>query len=50
MASAIISISSGALGELICTLGDVRDHDFARLTERLENAPLGLMPETRAHG
>ncbi len=33
-ASAIISISSGALAELVFKLGEVREHDFARLTLR----------------
>jgi len=33
LASALISISSGALGELVFKLGDVREHDFARLTQ-----------------
>lgn len=33
LASALISVSSGALGELVYKLGDVREHQFARLTE-----------------
>jgi glycosyltransferase involved in cell wall biosynthesis len=32
--SAIMSMSSGALGELIYKLGDVRERDFSRLTQR----------------
>jgi len=35
LASALISISSGAIGELVYKLGDVRDHAFARLTQRV---------------
>lgn len=50
LASAIISISSGALGELIYTLGDARDHEFARLTQRLEHTASHETPETHAHG
>jgi glycosyltransferase involved in cell wall biosynthesis len=37
-ASALVSISSGMLGELTYLLGDVREHHFARLTQRLEPA------------
>ena len=33
LASALISISGGALGELVFKLGDVREHQFARLTQ-----------------
>ena len=33
LASAFISLCSGALGELIYKLGDVREHRFARLTQ-----------------
>ena len=38
LASALISISSGALGELVYKLGDVREHHFARLTQRSDRA------------
>lgn len=37
-ASAMVSISSGMLGELTYLLGDVREHHFARLTQRFEPA------------
>jgi glycosyltransferase involved in cell wall biosynthesis len=43
LASALISICSGALGELVYKLGDVREHDFSRLTEHVEGA---LSPPT----
>lgn len=33
--SAIILVGSGALGELVYKLGDVREHDFAKLTQRV---------------
>jgi len=33
-AGAVMLISSGAIGELIFKMGDVRERDFARLTER----------------
>lgn len=33
-ACALMLMSSGAVGELVVRLGDVREHDFARLTER----------------
>jgi glycosyltransferase involved in cell wall biosynthesis len=35
LAAAFIMVCSGALGELVYNLGDVRDHEFARLTQRL---------------
>jgi glycosyltransferase involved in cell wall biosynthesis len=35
-ASATISISSGALGELVYKLGDIRDYQFSTLTRRLD--------------
>ena len=34
LASAVISVSSGALAELVFKLGDVREHEFARLTQK----------------
>jgi glycosyltransferase involved in cell wall biosynthesis len=37
-ASALMSISSGMLGELTYLTGDVREHHFARLTQRIEPA------------
>jgi len=40
LASAFVSISSGMLGELTYLLGDVRELDFARLTERFEPAAI----------
>jgi hypothetical protein len=39
LTSAFILVCGGALGELIYKLGDVREHEFARLTERLWSAP-----------
>jgi hypothetical protein len=35
LASAFMLVCSGALGELVYNLGDMRDHEFARLTQRL---------------
>lgn len=35
LTSAFILVCGGVLGELIYKLGDVREHEFARLTERL---------------
>ena len=35
LASAFILLCSGALGELVYNLGDMRDHEFARLTQTL---------------
>jgi hypothetical protein len=37
--SAIILLCSGALGELVYKLGDVREHEFARLTEQVATRP-----------
>jgi glycosyltransferase involved in cell wall biosynthesis len=37
-ASAIVSMSSGMLGELTYLTGDVREYHFARLTQRIEPA------------
>jgi glycosyltransferase involved in cell wall biosynthesis len=34
--SAVILVCSGALGELVYTLGDVREHQFSRLTQRIQ--------------
>jgi glycosyltransferase involved in cell wall biosynthesis len=36
-ACAIMLVSSGALGELVYKLGDVRERDFSRLTQRIED-------------
>jgi hypothetical protein len=30
-------VSSGALGELVYKLGDVRERDFSRLTQRIDD-------------
>jgi glycosyltransferase involved in cell wall biosynthesis len=38
-ASAIISVSSGALAELVYKLGDVHTHDFSRLTQQADSSP-----------
>jgi glycosyltransferase involved in cell wall biosynthesis len=38
LTSSFILVCGGALGELIYKLGDVREHEFARLTERLWSA------------
>ena len=38
LASAFISMLSGALGELVYKLGDVREHQFATLTLRTSDA------------
>jgi hypothetical protein len=35
LSSAIILICSGAMGELVYKLGDVREHRFTRLTQRV---------------
>jgi len=35
LAAAFMLVCSGALGELVYNLGDMRDHEFARLTQRL---------------
>ena len=42
-AGAVMLLSSGAIAELVVKLGEVRERDFARLTERLsgEHAPAG---------
>ena len=37
LASAVICISSGALGELIFKLGDLREHEFAKLTHNISD-------------
>ncbi|MGA2366046.1 MAG: glycosyltransferase family 2 protein [Steroidobacteraceae bacterium] len=36
-ACAIMLVSSGALGELVYKLGDVRERDFSRLTQRIDD-------------
>jgi glycosyltransferase involved in cell wall biosynthesis len=38
LASAFVSLCSGALGELVYKVGDIRDHQFARLTQRSDAA------------
>jgi glycosyltransferase involved in cell wall biosynthesis len=35
LTSAFMMVCSGALGELVYNLGDMRDHEFARLTQQL---------------
>jgi len=35
MASAFILVSAGAFGELVYKLGDMREHHFSRLTQRI---------------
>jgi len=38
IAAAFLLVFAGALGELIYNLGDMRDHEFARLTQRMQTA------------
>jgi glycosyltransferase involved in cell wall biosynthesis len=40
LTGAIILVSSGAIAELVYNLGDMRDHEFARLTARVRALPL----------
>src|SRR5450755_2986872 len=40
LTGAIILVSNGAIAELVYNLGDVRDHEFARLTSRVRALPL----------
>jgi hypothetical protein len=40
-ACAVMLMASGAIGELVFKLGDVRERDFARLTENYVGAPSG---------
>jgi glycosyltransferase involved in cell wall biosynthesis len=40
IAAAFLLVCAGALGELIYNLGDMRDHEFARLTQHLRTARL----------
>jgi hypothetical protein len=35
LSSAIILMGSGALGELVYKLGDMREHEFSGLTQRI---------------
>ena len=39
LTSAFMLVCSGALGELVYNLGDMRDHEFARLTQQLRMRP-----------
>jgi glycosyltransferase involved in cell wall biosynthesis len=39
LTSAFMMVCSGALGELVYNLGDMRDHEFARLTQQLRMRP-----------
>jgi glycosyltransferase involved in cell wall biosynthesis len=41
LASSIILFCGGAIGELVYKTGDVREHDFARLTRRILVSPAG---------
>jgi hypothetical protein len=45
IASAFILFTAGAFGELVFKLGDVRDYDFSRLTQRI--SPPHSAPQTR---
>jgi glycosyltransferase involved in cell wall biosynthesis len=45
IAAAFLLVFAGALGELIYNLGDMRDHEFARLTQRLQMARLETQTE-----
>ncbi len=38
LSSAIVLMAGGALGELVYKLGDVREHEFSRLTEQIAGA------------
>jgi glycosyltransferase involved in cell wall biosynthesis len=38
IAAAFLLVCAGALGELIYNLGDMRDHEFARLTQQMRTA------------
>jgi glycosyltransferase involved in cell wall biosynthesis len=40
LTSAFMLMCSGALGELVYNLGDMRDHEFAGLTQRMRTAPV----------
>jgi glycosyltransferase involved in cell wall biosynthesis len=46
VAAAFMLVCSGALGELVYNLGDMRDHEFARLTQQLRTHP--VIVETQA--
>jgi len=46
LTSAFMLVCSGALGELVYNLGDMRDHEFARLTQKLRMRPAHV--ETQA--
>ncbi|MBS0419158.1 MAG: glycosyltransferase family 2 protein [Proteobacteria bacterium] len=46
LTSAFMMVCSGALGELVYNLGDMRDHEFARLTQKLRMRPAHV--ETQA--
>jgi hypothetical protein len=39
-------VCSGALGELVYNLGDMREHQFARLTQRIGKSRVAI--ETQA--
>ena len=40
LAGAVILLSSGALAEVVYKLGDIREHDFARLTRQVRTSAL----------
>jgi glycosyltransferase involved in cell wall biosynthesis len=43
LASAVILVSAGAFGELVYKTGDMREHQFARLTQRVQRGrPSGI--------
>jgi glycosyltransferase involved in cell wall biosynthesis len=42
LTSAFILLCSGALGELVYNLGDMREHQFARLTQRIGKRPAAV--------
>ncbi|HKT73120.1 MAG TPA: glycosyltransferase family 2 protein [Steroidobacteraceae bacterium] len=46
LASAFFLFCSGALGELVYNLGDMRDHEFARLTQRLRSGRKVVAPSS----
>lgn len=47
LASAFIMLCSGALGELIYNLGDIRDHDYASLTQQLRSRAANIEAQAR---
>jgi glycosyltransferase involved in cell wall biosynthesis len=45
VAAAFMLVFAGALGELIYNLGDMRDHEFARLTQHMQAARVETQPQ-----